>query len=236
MFEVFNQVHLSFLAIASVLTVVTIAINKFSDSNVSLIYGKLIGLLLIGHQVYFHWMHLVVLHTYTLQKCLPFHLCSLSIFVVGIALLSGSQKIINAALVWCPAAGLLGLLFPSLGKIPWNSFATLEFFWSHILIIVGVVHLSLQENFNLNLKALPVYCFTLIAFSLAFVYPLDALIGANYMFLIKLAEPGPMTMLPTPPFQIPVFVVLLLILSTIQYFLYVSIRKVLNIGNSVEMT
>ena len=229
MFETFNQVHDGFLFVAIFLAAITVVSTKFLGSDCNWFYGKAIGILLISHQIYFHCMHIWILHTYTVQKCLPLHLCSLSVFVVAIALITDSQRMINAALVWSPAAAMLGLLFPALENAPWNSFSVLEFFWSHILVLVGVLYLALQENFNLSLKKIPVYCSSLIILSLAFVYPLNRLLDANYMYLQKLAEPGPMSAFPAPPGQIPVFMLLFLILSTIQYCFYISLRRLLKI-------
>jgi len=119
--------------------------------------------------------------TATLEEALPMHLCDWSLAAIAIGLWFRSQTGFELAYFWALAGTFQALLTPaiSLSEPAWR---LCGFFYSHALIVVGVLHLLLVER----LRPWPRSLLRLLLWSegyLAAALIVNALTGGNYGFL-----------------------------------------------------
>ena len=225
MFRVFEGYHFLIFVVTALLIGLTLFFKrKLTDKQFQL-YGKLIGLGLVAHQIYFHITHLLIQETYDIKIHLPLHLCGMSIYLVFIAILVDKTFLKNIALTYSPFGALLAIIFPEINNIPFFSFGSFEFFWSHIFILIGVLYLALEPNFKYSFKQALRFGLAFIPFALLVIYPINVWLGSNYMFLNRLTAEGPMASFPQPPMHLPVFAVVFVLVSIIQFLCYKKLNQ-----------
>ena len=208
-----NSVHLNLVSSDS--------IQFFDFPIIRFIFDFLIfGL--FGHCLFYFGGH-ILRGSFNLTKYLPLHICNLPVYLLLIALISlklkkkWARSFVTLVYYWSLIPASLAFLFPDLQSRFILDFEFVEFFWSHFLIIVSCFFLfffaNLQTKYNFVLKAIGI----LMIFGLVLIYPLNLILGSNYMYLNRLTETGPMSFFPKPPFHLGVFAGLLLVFYSLQF-------------------
>jgi len=175
-----------------------------------------------GHILYYFGGHFVR-GTFTLSKYLPLHICNLSVYLLLIALISlklkktWSNNFATLVYYWSFVPAILAFIFPDLQSNFVFNFEFIEFFWSHSLIILGCFFLLFFANLSKRYRFTSLATGILTAFSLILIYPLNLLLGSNYMYLNRLTATGPMSLFPNPPLHLVVFVILLFVFYNLQF-------------------
>lgn len=178
-FRLFDATHLGELAFFAVLAVVLGILyhrmGKKARRNTLIVIAALcladelfkhIGCLALGQ---YDWGYL------------PLHLCSINIFVVLAYVLKPSD--LKAELLYAlsiPGASL-ALISPSWTKLPLLNFMHIHSVSIHILLVLFPI-LLLAGGFRPSWKRLP-KVFLCLAIACAVIYPLNKLLGTNFMFL-----------------------------------------------------
>ena len=144
---------------------------------------------LFGHCFFYFGGH-ILRGSFNLTKYLPLHICNLSVYLLLIALISLKLKT-----KWA------------------RSFATLVYYWSLIPASLAFLFPDLQTKYNFVLKAIGV----LVIFGVVLIYPLNLVLGSNYMYLNRLTDSEPMSFFPKAPFHLGVFAGLLLVFYSLQF-------------------
>ena len=177
---------------------------------------------LFGHCIFYFGGH-ILRGSFKLTKYLPLHICNLSVYLLLISLIAlklgkkWARDFGTLVYYWSLIPASLAFLFPDLQSRFIFDFEFAEFFWSHFLIILSCFFLfffaNLQTEYNFVFKAIGI----LAAFGLILIYPLNLILGSNYMYLNRLTESGPMSFFPNPPFHLGVFILLLLLFYSLQF-------------------
>lgn len=134
---------------------------------------------------------------------LPLHVCSLSTFALGLAVLTRNQFLYDLACYWILTGSTLALLIPELdAPFPHPRFFSL--FLSHWIPLVIVLFLVFIQGWLPSRRG-PYRSFAaLLVYGLAVARPMNRWLGTNYLFTE--ADPDVrfflMEWLPRPPFHL----------------------------------
>jgi hypothetical integral membrane protein (TIGR02206 family) len=119
-------------------------------------------------------------------KALPLQLCDWAMFVIIVALWTGSRRWLEIAYFWGIGGTLQAILTPNL-RFGFPDLRFISFFVAHSGIIIGIVFLMLIYGFRPSPKGiLRTFFWTEVYFVVAFTF--DLLTGENYGFLLHKPE------------------------------------------------
>jgi hypothetical integral membrane protein (TIGR02206 family) len=150
---------------------------------------------------------------------LPFHLCSISIYLVAFSLLFPRASLLHQITFFLsPISALLAVLFPDIGaQENFPTFRFIEFFLSHSFIIIGAVYLMSHYKPTISYKAV------WTSFAILFVYmllcfPINQISGGNYLYLDhKPTGGGPFDLFPAEPYHIYALIPFVLGVFHVEY-------------------
>lgn len=214
----------SHLLVISLLLVLFSWIWLSKSPNVINFQRLLVGVGLFTHMVIFHSYYLAI-NQYNIAGFLPFHLCSLSAILVAVALLTQNKKLSTIAIYWAPVAALLAIILPDIGSDQnLLSFRFLEFFTSHILILVGSFWLLFNQEIKLTLRTC-LMSYGILVSTLPLIYLINRLTKGNYMYMINKPSGGQMNFLPTEPYHFLGLMILVLLVFLGELVVFGWVRK-----------
>jgi hypothetical integral membrane protein (TIGR02206 family) len=164
---------------------------------------------------------------WTLQTSLPLELCSLSLLLSGVLLLTRSRWLHSALLFAGIAGALMAILTPNLGYA-FAHFRFIQFFVAHACIILALLYMTWVEQLRPSWRSVA-GSMIFVNVAALFVYIVDILLDANYMFLrFKPSTPSVLDMLGPYPMYILGEEVLALVLFSLMYVLLFAIPDRLN--------
>lgn len=120
------------------------------------------------------------------QKVLPMQLCDWAMFVIVVALWTGSRRWLEVAYFWGIGGTLQAIITPNLA-FGFPDLRFISFFVAHCGIIIGIVFLMLIYGFRPRaIGILRTFIWTEVYFVVAFTT--DLLTGENYGFLLHKPE------------------------------------------------
>ena len=185
-FSLFDSLHLLWIGIAIVLMFVNLfAYRRFGDKSRHQ-WRKIVAWLLIADEL-FKMAILIYSEQYTFSY-LPFHLCSINIFLITVHAYKPSKILDNFLYTVCIPGALAALLFPTWTSLPIASGMHLHSFTVHILLMLYPVVLTLNGDVRPDIKQLPKSLGLLVVMAIP-IYGLNLLLDTNFMFLMS-ADPG----------------------------------------------
>ncbi len=146
----------------------------------------------------------------SLQTVLPLHLCSLFMWVSTVMLFTRSQRLFELSYFLGGGGALFALITPDIGMYNFPHFVFFHALIGHGALLTTQVYLVAVEGFRPGARAVRRIFAPLNLYILA-VAAVDALIGANYMFLVYKPDfPTPLDYLGPWPWYILVVEVLAL--------------------------
>lgn len=185
----FDSVHIAWLVIFIIVTVVTSLLYKKSDEKGKRNIRFIIVALLLASES-FKWIGLSIGNNVT-PKYLPFHLCSINIFIIAIHAFKPSKVLDNFLYAICIPASLAALLFPTWTKLPPANFMHIHSFTIHILLALYPIVLTVGKSFKLEAKQLPKCIALLLVFAIP-AHILNTLYDTNFMFLVSVTKSNPL--------------------------------------------
>ncbi len=185
-FSLFGQLHLAWLAVCFVAILVCCFAYKRLKSAGRASFRKTVAWLLVADEL-FKTVILVYAGRHTVSY-LPFHLCSINIFVIAIHAYKPSKMLDNFLYTVCIPGALAAMLFPTWTSLPittgmhWHSFTV------HILLMLYPVVLTVNGDIKPELKNLPKSLGLLCLMAIP-IYIINLLLDTNFMFLMS-ADPG----------------------------------------------
>lgn len=159
---------------------------------------------------------------------LPFHLCSINIFLITIHAWWPS-KILGGYLytVGIPGA-IAALLFPTWTRLPFMNFMHLHSFTVHILLALYPIVLGMTGELAPSFKKLPKYLLLLVAMAIP-IYGLNLLLDTNFMFLMYAEEGNPLYLFEqiwgNHLYGFPVLILAVMIVMYLPMEIFRKIRK-----------
>lgn len=126
-----------------------------------------------------------------IPKYLPFHLCSINLFVYAFHAFRQSKLLNNYLYVICIPASMMALLFPSWTKLPPDSFMHIHSFTVHILLAAYPIMIAADGEFVPDIKKVP-KCLLLLLGMAVPAYLLNLWLDTNFMFLMSASKGNPL--------------------------------------------
>ncbi|RAW13947.1 MULTISPECIES: TIGR02206 family membrane protein [Paenibacillus] len=164
---------------------------------------------------------------WSLQTSLPLELCSLSLLLSALLLLTRS-RLLHSALLFAGIAGaLMAIVTPNLGY-DYAHFRFIQFFTAHACIILALLYMTWVEQLRPSWRSV-LGSMIFVNVAALVVYGVDVLLEANYMFLRhKPNTPSVLDMLGPYPMYILGEEVLALVMFSLMYVLLFAIPERLN--------
>lgn len=188
-FSHYSGLHLAWLSIFLIATVICSWCYHRCGENGRSRFRKIVALLLIADEL-FKLIPMLVMATFR-ATYLPFHLCSINIFVIAVHAWKPSRLLDNFLYTVCIPGALAALLFPSWTKLPLANFMCIHSFTVHILLVLYPIVLTVNGDIKPRLKDLPKSMLLLAGFA-ALALVLNLLWDTNFMFLMSAPKGNPL--------------------------------------------
>jgi hypothetical integral membrane protein (TIGR02206 family) len=138
-------------------------------------------LLLFLSELFFQYWYFIN-DKWDLAINLPFQLCSLSIYLCMIMLITKSYRIFELTFFVSMSGAFVAMITPELFfGFPHMRF--FQFFIAHLAIVVSCLYMLWVEKYQISFHSL-IRAFVGLNILAIFVFIINKLLGANYMFLI----------------------------------------------------
>ncbi|NUU78474.1 YwaF family protein [Paenibacillus xylanilyticus] len=161
---------------------------------------------------------------WSVRTSLPLELCSLSLLLSAVLLLTRS-RLLHSSLLFAGIAGaLMAIITPNLGYA-YPHFRFIQFFTAHACIILALLYMTWVEQLRPSWRSVAGSMIFVNAAALV-VYVVDVLLEANYMFLRHKPETASvLDMLGPYPLYILGEEVLALVMFSLMYVLFFAIPE-----------
>lgn len=174
------------------------------------------AVLLVNESFYHLWA--LTTGQWSIQVHLPFHLCSILVYVTPIMLITRNYKVYEFCYFLGIGAAMQALLTPDVGTYDFPHIRFFVAIISHASMVTAAIYMTVVERFRPTWQSM---LRTLLAVNLYAipVFILNLLIGSNYLFinrppdtasLIDVLGPWPWYLLPLEAIAIGVFLILYL--------------------------
>lgn len=185
-FAHFGTAHLIWLAAIAVSIFCSALVYRKLDGEKRKMMRYIYAALIIADEL-FKMVMLTIGHRY-LPQYLPFHLCSINIFVIALHTIRPSKALDNFLYTVCIPAALAALLFPSWTELPLINFMCIHSFTIHALLIAYPVMLFAGGDIRPGCKQIG-QCVLILLGLAAVALGVNLIFGTNFMFIME-AEPG----------------------------------------------
>ena len=161
---------------------------------------------------------------WSLQTSLPLELCSLSLLLSSLLLLTRKRWLYSALLFSGIAGALMAIVTPNLGY-DFAHFRFIQFFVAHAMIVIALLYMTWVEQLRPGWRSVA-GSMIFVNIAALVVYVIDVLLDANYMFLRhKPNTPSVLDMLGPYPAYILGEEILALVLFSLLYLLLFAIPE-----------
>lgn len=177
-FELFSVSHIAAIVV-SVGCMMGLYISR-NQIQGSLLKWLLVVLLILSEVSFQAWYFINGHWDFTIN--LPFQLCSLSLYLCTIMLLTNSYRIFEVSFFASMSGAFIAILTPEL-FFGFPHFRYFQFFLAHLTICLACLYMVWVEKFSLTFGSL-IRAFLALNGIAIVAYTVNKLVGANYMFLM----------------------------------------------------
>lgn len=188
-FAHYDATHLTWLAVMAVFIVAVSLCYRRASERTRRILRIVIGGLIVLDEL-FKWTTLL-LGGNAKVSYLPFHLCSINIFLIAVHMFRPSKLLDNFLYLICIPAALMAMLFPTWTELPPTSFMHIHSFTVHILLAAYPITLTVGGDIDPDIRTLP-KCLLLLVGMAAVVYGVNVWLDTNFMFLMSADKGNPL--------------------------------------------
>ncbi len=185
----YGTTHMLWLLAFAVFTVAVCVLYRRGDDKHRRFLRFAMVCLLLADEL-FKIICLVISNQF-IPKYLPFHLCSINLFVYGFHAFRQSKLMNNYLYTICIPASMVALLFPSWTKLPPESFMHIHSFTVHILLAAYPIMIAAGGDFFPDVKKVPKCLLLLVGMAIP-VYFLNLWLDTNFMFLMSASKGNPL--------------------------------------------
>ena len=188
-FSHFSTPHLIWLGVFLLVTVASCLWYRKLSPKGRNIWRTAVMVLLLVDEVY-KLIPMLITGRF-LVDYLPFHLCSINIFLIALHTQRPSRVLGNFLYTVCIPGALAALLFPSWTALPPTNYMSLHSFTVHILLAAYPIVLTVCGDIKPEFKDLP-KTMVLLVISAVIALILNLIFGTNFMFLMWADEGNPL--------------------------------------------
>ncbi|SES01327.1 conserved hypothetical integral membrane protein TIGR02206 [Gracilibacillus ureilyticus] len=181
-FQAFSLSHLFMILLTLVLLVFMYFFrDPIRKKYKRLVKYSLIAFLLLG-EIFFHLWYL--LHDrWDVVINLPFQLCSISLYLCTIMLLTRSYRVFEVSFFVSMTGAFIAILTPEL-FFGFPHLRFFQFFLAHIAIVLACFYMIWIEEYKPSFRSV-IKAFVVLNIMAFFVFIVNKMIGSNYMFLAR---------------------------------------------------
>jgi hypothetical integral membrane protein (TIGR02206 family) len=180
-FELFSVSHLTAIIVSvGCITGLYICRNRVLGRVKSLLKWVLIILLVLSEVTFQTWY--IINDQWDITINLPFQLCSVSLYLCTIMLISKSYRIFEVSFFASMSGAFIAIVTPEL-FFGFPHFRYFQFFLAHVTIVLACLYMVWIEGYKLTFWSL-VRAFLALNGIAVIVYAVNKMVGANYMFLM----------------------------------------------------
>jgi hypothetical integral membrane protein (TIGR02206 family) len=215
-FVLFGQHHLIGLAIILLVNLYLVFGWKNPSPRAKRIFRYTLATILVVDEILWHWWNWYI-GVWSVQYTLPFHICSILVWVVAATLYTGNYKLYDFIYFLGIGAGMQALLTPDSGIYGFPHFRFFQPLVSHGAIVTGAVYLTAIEKLRPTWKSLARVVVGVNLY-MAFIFVLNSFLGSNYLFIAHKPEtPTLIDALPDWPLYIAFLELIGLVMFLILY-------------------
>jgi len=216
-FNLFSTQHLIAIFVIILVGVIIIATQRKSSPEKRNVVRWWMAIILVVNEMSWHLWNLSI-GEWSIQAMLPFHLCSILVWLSAYMLITKNQLIYEFAYLIGIAGALQAILTPDLGPYEFPHYRYFQTFISHGLIIISALYMTLVEGFRPtwgSVKRVAIYG----NIYFLFVFVLNLIIGSNYLFIAHKPETASLLDV-LPPW--PYYLVIIELLAAFFILLFYS--------------
>jgi hypothetical integral membrane protein (TIGR02206 family) len=179
-FEFLGPAHLIAMGILVALNFWLATFKNASEATRSRIRWTLAIILWVNEIAWHVWNAAV--GRWTIQTMLPFHLCSVLVWIGAFMLVTKNQTIYEFAYFMGIAGAFQAVMTPDLGIYGFPHFRFFQTFISHGLIITAAIYMTIVEGFRPTWKSLAKIAVGVNLYMIV-IYFVNVAIGSNYLFI-----------------------------------------------------
>lgn len=174
--------HVATVAVIAASAAALIVAARLKPGPWTVTAARVLALILVADEVAW-WIDLVVSHANKadLLYALPFQLCDTAIFISAFALWTRQQLLIELTYFWGLAGTFQALITPDL-PAHFPSFLFIQYYLAHGGVVTAALYLMVGLGHKPRPRAV-LYVFGVLLVYAAFVGFLDAVTGADYLYL-----------------------------------------------------
>lgn len=188
-FSHFDSLHLTTLAIAAVILLVSCLCYRRAGQKGRGIWRKTVALLLVADELFMD-IPMIIMGIFHV-KYLPFQLCSINVFLILWHAWKPNKTVENFLYTVCIPGALAALLVPTWTKLPWLNYMFLHSTSCHILLILYPLMFTASGECKPRLKQVPRSLLLLLALA-ALALCLNLWWDTNFMFLMHVTKSNPL--------------------------------------------
>ncbi len=185
-FQLFGLPHLVAMSVIALVNVAIICFGRRLSLRWRSIVRYTLAFILIFTETAWHVWNLAT-GQWTAQRLLPFHLCSVLVWLSAVMLLTKNYCIYEFAYLLGIAGASQAVITPDAGQYGFPHFRFFQVFVSHGSIITGAVFMTVVEGYRPRPKSILRVAVVGNLYML-FVAVVNALIGSNYLFIARKPE------------------------------------------------
>ena len=185
-FEYYSSYHLGWLLFFVLCCAAGCFVYRRADKNRRTNIAKAMALLIVLDEVF--KISMLMLGGNFLPKYLPFHLCSINIFLIAYHAVRPNAMLGNFLYTACLPGACAALLFPTWDMLPTLNFMHLHSFTIHILLAAYPLILTAGGDIKPDAKYILPSVGLLLVMAVP-IYAINLLLDTNFMFLMY-PEPG----------------------------------------------
>ena len=185
----YGTTHMLWLIAFVIFTVLVCVLYRRADEKRRRWLRMALVCLLFADEL-FKLVCLLISHQF-IPKYLPFHLCSINIFVFTVHAFKPSKMLDNFLYTICIPAALAALLFPTWIKLPSDSFMHIHSFTVHILLAAYPIMITASGDFHPDVRRVPKCLLLLVGMAIP-VYLINLALDTNFMFLMSASKGNPL--------------------------------------------
>jgi len=180
-FQIFDTNHLA--ALGSILFIILLLVlsrKKMMNKNKENIRDTIAAILIVNEIAWHLWAYFY--DTWTLQKMLPLHVCSILVWLSALMLINKSYRIYEFAYFLGIGGALQSVLTPDAGIYGFPHFRFFQTFISHGLIIIAAIYMTVIEKMRPTWKSI-IRVFAFSNIYMVIVFGINTYLGSNYLYV-----------------------------------------------------
>lgn len=190
-FILFGPDHIAIILFFILFNLSFFLLRKLKDTRIGSFIRIGLAVLLILFEVSWQGWNLSF-GLWSVREHLPFHMCSLFLFINAVMIISRSQFLYDLSYCLGIGSGLMAFLTPDPGPYGLWHFAAVQTIFGHGLLVSLTIYMTIVEGFRPGWKSIPKAFFFGLA-ALLFSYLANLVLESNYMF--TMGKPGSASLL-----------------------------------------